>query len=68
MICNGMLVMELNEYQCARCKRNHVKRHLVKNMEVFFCLNCDDWIKEKDVVFTEGWTLFDESGFLRHDV
>ena len=59
--------------KCAGCKsdwenKNHVVEHLILNRLTFFCLNCNDWIRDKTRVFEEGWTLFDEAGFLRHDV
>ena len=59
--------------KCAGCKsdwdnKNHVVEHMILNRRTFFCLNCNDWIKDKTRVFEEGWTLFDEAGFLRHDV
>ena len=62
-----------HDYQCAGCKHvwndaNCVKEHIIKSMRVYFCLNCDDWIKEKAAVLNQGWTLFDEAGFLRHDI
>ena len=61
------------EFNCAGCKdtwnqRNCVKAHTIQNMEVFFCLNCDDWIKDKAAVFIEGWKMFDDQGFLRYDL
>ena len=62
-----------HDYQCAGCihvwnDTNCVKEHLIKSMRVYFCLNCDDWINEKAAVFNQGWTMFDEAGFLRHDI
>ena len=61
------------EYKCEGCKytwndRTCMQEHNIKNMSVFFCLNCDDWIKNKFAVFEHGWTMFDEAGFLRTDV
>ena len=49
-------------------ERKNVKSHIILNMEVFFCLNCDDWIQEKAAVFNDGWTMFDETGALRYDI
>ena len=37
-------------------------------MEVYFCLNCDDWVKEKGRVFDQGWSLFDLDGNLNNFV
>ena len=64
---------ETNEYKCVSC--NHtwndkycVVEHNIKNTNVFFCLNCNYWVKMKTAVFVQGWSLFDEYGFLRHDI
>ena len=59
--------------KCAGCKsdwvdKNHVVKHIILNRLTFFCLNCNDLIKDKTRVLEKGWTLFDEAGFLRHDV
>jgi hypothetical protein len=61
------------EYQCAGCKSTwndkiYMVNHNVKNMNVFFCLNCSDWIRNKEAVFDADWTLFDEAGFLKQNV
>ena len=66
-------VQEGKQYPCVGCKyswkeRHHVKSHIIQNIEVFFCLNCDDWIQDKSAIFETGWTMFDESGGLRYDV
>ena len=45
-----------------------MEEHNIKNMRVFFCLNCYDWIKDKNAVFEQGWSMFDEAGFLWTDV
>ena len=42
-----------------------VVQHIVKNMRTYFCLNCADWIKDKNNVFEKGWALLDEEGYLR---
>ena len=60
-------------YQCAGCKciwndKWCVKEHIIQNIQVHFCLNCDDWIKDKTAVFDQGWTMFDEGGFWREDI
>ena len=64
---------EGKQYPCVGCKyswkeRHHVKSHIIQNIEVFFCLNCDDWIQEKSAIFETGWTMFDETGGLKYDV
>ena len=55
-----------SEYNCVSC--NYTWKDNINNTNVFFCLNCDDWVKEKTAVFNHGWSLFDVDGFLRHDV
>ena len=72
----GLEKKEVNEdsvFQCFSCKsawkdKRCVKEHGIRNITVFFCLNCDDWVKQKGAVLDQGWTLFDEAGFLRSDV
>ena len=64
---------EKMEYKCVSCKyswqdKNCVVEHVIGNMKTFFCLNCDDWVHNKANVLQEGWTLFDEAGYLRTDV
>ena len=67
-------VTESNQrYTCISCKctwtdKTCVKEHIVQNMKKFFCLNCDDWVKNKGNVLQPGWTLLDEAGYLRLDV
>ena len=43
-------------------------RNLQHSKNVFFCLNCKDWVQNKSNVFKEGWSLFDEAGYLSRDV
>ena len=49
-------------------EKDCVVEHNIKNTNVFFCLNCNDWGKVKTAVFDQGWSLFNEDGFLRHDI
>ena len=61
------------KFKCEGCKytreeKNCVVEHVIENMQVFFCLNCDDWIQQKANVFNPGWTLFGEEGYLRQDI
>ena len=63
----------IKEYKCVGCSylwnnADSVVKHIIKGNEVFFCLNCDDWIKDKMAVFDLGWSLFDQDGFLRYDI
>ena len=60
-------------FNCVSCKHtwNETKfviKHNIKGMEVYFCLNCEDWVKLKDNVFDQGWSLFDQDGNLNHFV
>ena len=64
---------ERSEFKCAGCKdvwneRKCVQEHYIENMAVFFCLNCNDWIRDKAAVFNEEWTMFDDAGFLQTDI
>ena len=61
------------EFECISCKcvwndRNCVVEHVVQNMKVYFCLNCDDWVQNKTEVLQPGWNLLDEAGYLSRDV
>ena len=63
----------ISSYHCISCNnewkdRSCVVKHTIKNTEVFFCLNCDDWVQCKNNVFDEGWSLLDTNGCLRRDV
>ena len=40
----------------------------IKNMEVYFCLNCEDWVQHKNNVPNNGWSLFDQDGNLNYNV
>ena len=60
-------------YKCASCKdvwedKMCVMEYTIHNQRVHFCLNCDDWVKQKENVFDEGWTLLDQDGFLRTEI
>ena len=59
-----------DSFKCSSCldtwnDRTCVKEHVVENMTVYFCLNCDDWVRDKSAVFRQGWTLLDDQGYLR---
>ena len=63
----------LDNFECASCKytwqdEECVVEHIIENMRTYFCLNCDDWVKQKTNVLKVGWTLLDEDGHLRADV
>ena len=58
------------EYKCSGCKSSwtekcHAKEHVIQNMQTFFCLNCEDYMKDKPQIVNEGLTLVDEHWFLR---
>ena len=66
-------VKDIDEYPCQGCKtrwtnKNHVNAHIIRDMNIFFCLNCDEWIQNKSEVLKKGWTLFDKDGFWKRDV
>ena len=59
--------------KCISCQHKwseekFVVKHTIKNIEVYFCLNCEDWVKEKERVFEEGWSLFDKDGYLNYNL
>ena len=61
------------EYTCVGCNSSwtddkFVIKYNIKNHIVNFCLNCDDWVKDKAKVLDENWTMFDNAGNLRYDV
>ena len=58
---------EISNFNCVSCKyewkdRSCVVKHCVNTMEVYFCLNCDDWVQDKSKVLDNGWSLFDQYG------
>ena len=60
-------------YPCAGCKNCYdditcVVEHTVKNKVFFLCLNCEDWIRRKDMIINPGRSLYDQNGDLRRDV
>jgi hypothetical protein len=72
-VCGDAIENEHKIYKCAGCKhtwneRRFVKSHIISSMELHFCLNCDDWIKQKEKVLDQGWSLFDHDGNLNHFV
>ena len=64
---------KIKSYKCVSCdyewnESNCVVKHVLKNKEVYFCLNCDDWVKDKSRVLDKGWSLFDMAGNLNQFV
>ena len=64
---------EGNTFKCVSCKsewneKHFVMKHWIQNTEVYFCLNCEDWVQEKEKVLDRGWSLFDQDGYLDQNV
>ena len=60
-------------FKCEGCDNvypaeNYVVKREINNMQIWFCLNCDEWIKDKTKVLNKDWNLFDQNGALRRDV
>ena len=60
-------------FKCEGCdsvypEENYVVKHEINNTQLWFCLNCDEWIKDKTKVLNKDWNLFDQNGELRRDV
>ena len=69
----NMNVNVAEDYQCVSCKcawkdRNCLVMHDIQSTSVYFCLNCDDWVKNKMAVFDQGWSLLDNEGYLRNGI
>ena len=47
---------------------NIVVQFKINDKELYFCLNCKDWVKHKDEVLDQGWSLFDQDGNLNQFV
>ena len=64
---------ERENYKCVSCKhtwkeQQFVVAHMVNHTKVYFCLNCDDWVRDKSKVLDPGWSLLDLDGNLNHFV
>ena len=60
-------------YECVSCKdvwenNSCVKEQTVQNHKVYFCLNCDEWVKDKERVLDKGWVLLDNNGYLNQGI
>ena len=60
-------------FPCAGCKSifpdiSYVVQQQVNDVGFNLCLNCEGWIKDKEMVLMSGWTIFDRNGYLRTDV
>ena len=54
---------ETKEYKCVSCESNWtdktcVVEHVIQNHTLYFCLNCEDWVKHKSKVLENNRTLF----------
>ena len=61
---------KVQNFECVSCKdtwadNSCVVKHTIKNHEVYFCLNCNDWVQYKENVFDQGWTLLGNDGYPR---
>jgi hypothetical protein len=72
---DGKVTEESKEtvFKCASCKdcwadKKCVVKHNLNHYMVYFCLNCDEWVKNKSEVFDPFWTLLDERGTLKSDL
>ena len=70
---DGQLKTAHKEFPCAGCKSvfqdsSCVVHHKVNDVGFNLCLNCEGWIKHKEMVLMSGWTIFDQNGYLRTDV
>ena len=73
LICEVETKEKACNFKCAGCKHDwqesqFVVKHDIMNMEIYFCLNCEDWIKDKSKVLNPGWSLFDQDGNLNYFV
>ena len=63
--------MKSDTFRCVSCKsewqeRKYVVQHKIEDRELYFCLNCEDWVRHKERVLDEGWSLFDQYGNLNN--
>ena len=74
LACDDVQLIQAHKtYTCAGCKNCYddarcIVQHVVGNKSFFLCLNCEDWIKHKELILNPGWSLFDGNGDLRKDV
>jgi hypothetical protein len=64
---------DVHHFKCVSCKHGwnesrFVVRHEIQDMELYFCLNCDAWVKYKDRVLDDGWSLFEKDGHINNSV
>ena len=73
LVCGDKMENQTKNFKCVSCNHtwNETKfviKHNIKGWEVYFCLNCEDWVRSKENVLDQGWSLFDQDGNLNHDV
>ena len=61
-LANDDLKNSVRMYKCISCKSSWddidcVIEHKIEDKKTYFCLNCDDWVKDKLKVFNYGWSL-----------
>merc|ERR1712129_249754 len=52
---NSIDKVETHDYKCVGCEsswtdKRCVINHTINNQQVYFCLNCDDWVRDKSKV------------------
>ena len=55
---------QVANFKCVSCMdtltdSKCVVKHAIKNHQVYFCLNCDDWVQNKENVFDHCWEMTD---------
>ena len=60
-------------FKCVSCfdvweDQSCVIKHVIKNKAVFFYLNCNDGVKEKEKVFDQVWKLMDDQVYFRQGI
>ena len=67
---NAHKEIEEEQFKCVGCNTNWTEKrcvvtHKIENETIHFCVNCEDWIKDKSKVLDAKWSLFDENEKLR---
>jgi hypothetical protein len=53
------------KFKCAGCQdyctsSNCIVENRMNSQILYFCLNCDEWIKDKSKVLDKNWTFLEE--------
>ena len=72
-VCSDTQRKEQKSFKTHGCKSEwreskFVVGHIIHGSQLYFCLNCDDWIRDKNRVHDHGWSLFDLDGNLNNFV